>query len=106
MAKRYSDLGIQLDSASEMYNCKQVSITDIVNTEIEVVEYTPDVKTQYGDNRYVIHFWYTDRNEDAKFFTNAKLIKEALGKIKKEDFPFTTVIKSSRCGNGKQYYFT
>lgn len=106
MAKRFCDLGIQLDSGSEMYDCEQMSITDIVNTEIEVMEYTPKVTTRYGDNRYVIHFKYTDRNKDAKFFTTAKDIKEALGKAKKDDFPFLTVIKCKRAGNGKRYYFT
>ena len=106
MAKRFCDLGIQLDSGSDMYDCEQVSITDIVNMEIEVIEYTTKVTTRYGDNRYVIHFKYTDRNEDAKFFTTAKLIKGALDKAKKDDFPFLTVIKCKRAGKGTCYYFT
>lgn len=106
MAKRFADLGIQLDSESDMYDCGQVSIASILNMEIEVMEYTTKVTTKYGENRYVVHFKYMDRDEDAKFFTTAKLIKGALDKAKKDDFPFTAIIKCKRGGKGTRYYFT
>ena len=38
MAKRFADLGIKLDNERKIFNREQVSITDILNTEIEVID--------------------------------------------------------------------
>ena len=106
MAKRFSDLGIVLPDERKIFNCQQVSITDVVNIEIEVVDYIPDVKTKHGDGRFLIHFRNTSTNEYGKFFTSSNMLKSALVQISKSDFPFNTVIKSVKCGNSKMYQFT
>lgn len=106
MAKRFADLGIKLDNERKIYNCEQVSITDILNTEIEVIDYLSDVKTKHGEGRHLVHFKHTDTGVEGKFFTNAVSLKGVLDKVQQEDFPFITVIKAQKCGNGKLFQFT
>lgn len=106
MAKRFSDLKISLPDDKKIFNCPQISITDILNTEIEVTDYLPDVKTKHGEGRYLVQFKYVATGETAKFFTAATNIKAALDQIEKDDFPFITVIKAIKCGTGKIYQFT
>ena len=106
MAKRFSELGIKQQDDRKIFNCPQVSVTDILNSEIEVIDYLPDVKTKHGEGRYLIHYRTTDGKEDGKFFTNSTALKSVLDQVKEEDFPFITVIKATKCGNGKIYQFT
>ena len=47
MAKRFSELGVTVDDGRKIFNCQQVSITDILNSEIEVLDFLPDVKTKH-----------------------------------------------------------
>lgn len=37
--KRFSDLGVTVDDGSNIFQVQQVSITDILNSEIEVLDF-------------------------------------------------------------------
>ncbi|MDR0659083.1 MAG: hypothetical protein LBG18_09185 [Mediterranea sp.] len=102
--KKFSELGVKQEDERKLFNCQQVSITDVVNCEIEVLDYVPNIKTKHGDGRYLIH--YKQEGAEGKFFSNSTNIKNALDQISKEDFPFTTIIKATKCGNGKIFQFT
>lgn len=104
MARHFSELGITVKDERKIFNCQQVSITDILNSEIEVIDYIPDMKTQHGDGRYLVKF--SQNGQDGKFFTNSSALKSVLDQIPKEDFPFITTIRCTKCGNGKIYQFT
>lgn len=104
--KRFSELGVKMPEQDKVFNVQQVSITDIINTEIEVIDYIPDVKTKHGDGRCLIRFRYPETGNEAKFFTASANIKIALEQISKEDFPFSTIIKAVKLGNSKTYQFT
>ena len=104
MAKRFSELGIKQQDDRKIFNCQQVSITDILNSEIEVLVYIPDMKTQHGEGRYLIH--YRENGTEGKFFSNSGALKSVLDQIPKEEFPFITTIRYTKCGNGKIYQFT
>lgn len=106
MAKRFSELGITPTDERKIFNCQQVSITDVLNSEIEVIDYLPDIKTPHGEGRYLVHFRQVDNGAEGKFFTNSSSIKSVLQQIRQEDFPFITTIKAMRCGTGKMYKFT
>lgn len=106
MAKRFCELGITQQDNRKIFNCQQVSITDILNSEIEVIDFLPDVKTQHGDGRYLVYYRTTDSGEEGKFFTNSQALKSCLNQVRAEDFPFITVIKATKCGKGKIYQFT
>lgn len=105
MTKRFSDLGVTVDNERKIFNCQQVSITDILNSEILVIEHLANVKTKHGDGRDLVHFQSVDGVE-GKFFTNSQSLKSALAQVKEQDFPFLTTIRATRCGNGKIYRFT
>lgn len=102
--KKFSDLGVKPDDDRKIFNCQQVSISDVVNTEIEVIDFIADIKTKFGDSRYLVKVQQDGVLE--KFFTNSTNIKSTLDKIPKEEFPFVTTIKATKCGNGKIYQFT
>lgn len=106
MAKRFSELGITVQDDRKIFNCQQVSITDILNSEIEVIDFLTAVRTQHGEGRYLVHFRYVENGEEGKFFTNSQNLKSVLDKIQSEDLPFITVIKAAKCGKGKLYQFT
>lgn len=105
MAKRFSELGIKPANDEKVFNCQQVSITDILNSEIEILGYQANKKTAFGEGRYIVHFKNSDGVE-AKFFTNSQNLKSCLDQINDEDFPVITVIKAVKCGRGKIYQFT
>jgi hypothetical protein len=102
--KKFNELGVKQDDERKLFNCQQVSITDVVNCEIEVLDYIQNVKTKHGDGRYLIH--YRQDGADGKFFSNSTNIKNAIDQVAKEDFPFSTIIRATKCGNGKIFQFT
>lgn len=104
--KKFSDFGINIENERNIFQVQQISITDILNCEIEVLDYESGVKTKHGENRYVVKIC-NDKTQ-CKFFTNSTLIKEALDKIPKNEFPFLTTIRVMKLGTGnsKMYYFT
>lgn len=105
--KRFSDFGIKpANSDKAIFEVPQISITDILNCEIEVFDFQSGIKTKHGENRYIVKIKYD--GTEYKFFTDAKPIKDVLDQIPKENFPFITVIKQKKFGSGsiKTYEFT
>lgn len=104
--KRFSDFGINTLEDKHIFAVPVVSIEELTNCEIEVLDFESNVKTRHGDGRYIVKV----RHEgiERKFFTNASPIKDALDRIPKDDFPFVTTIKQQRfgSGSGKTFYFT
>lgn len=104
--KKFSELGINIIDNHKVFQVPQISITEILNCEIEVLEFELGVKTQHGDDRCIVRI----RHEgiECKFFTSSSKIKETLQLIPKECFPFSTTIKVQKygTGNSKTYYFT
>ncbi len=102
--KNDADLGIIISDDCKMFNCIQVTISDIVNCEIEVLDFIPGIKTLHGDNRCLVH--YRHEGMEGKFFTSARNIKESLEAVNEDDFPFLATIKSQKCGTNKIYIIT
>lgn len=104
--KKFSDLGVKAIEDKNIFNVPAVSIQDVINVEIEVMDFETNVTTKHGDGRYILKI-KVDGHE-CKFFTNASPIKNAIDQINKHDLPFVTTIKQQRfgAGNGKTYYFT
>ncbi len=82
--KRFSDFGIDIDAGRNIFPVQQISITDILNCEIEVLDYESGVKTQHGDNRCVVKIKH--EGTEYKFFTNSSPIKGHLVKFPKKIF--------------------
>lgn len=47
--RRFSELGIKQVDDKKIFNCQQVSISDVINCEIEVLDFIPNMKTTHGD---------------------------------------------------------
>ena len=56
MMKKFSELGVTVQDERKMFNCSQVSISDVLNCEIIVEDFIPDVKTSHGEGRYLVKF--------------------------------------------------
>lgn len=106
MAKRFSELGIKPADNGKVFNCQQVSITDILNSEIEILDFQANLHTAHGEGRYLIHFRMVDGSLEGKFFTNSTNLKSCLDQIEEQDFPVITTIRAVKCGKGKIYQFT
>jgi len=104
--KKFSDFGIKTNEDKTIFAVPTISIEEVTNCEIEVIDFEANVKTRHGDGRVILKVKY--EGIERKFFTNATPIKEALQKIDKQDFPFVTTIKQQRfgSGSGKTFYFT
>lgn len=102
--RRFSDLNITSPDGKKMFNCKTVSITDIVNCEIEVHDFVADVKTLHGTDRMVIKVVVD--GEEAKFFTNCQQIKNTMLAACENDLPFIATIRKVKTGNSTSYKFT
>lgn len=104
--KRFSDFGINTHENKSVFAVPVISIEEVTNCEIEVLDFESGVKTRHGDGRYIVKIRH--EGVERKFFTNSTPVKEALDKICKTDFPFVTVIKQQRfgSGSGKTFYFT
>lgn len=84
--KKFSELGVTVQDERKMFNCSQVSISDVLNCEIIVEDFIPDVKTSHGEGRYLVKFKHSN-GADGKFFTNAAS-KENFGSDPQRRFPF------------------
>lgn len=102
--KRFSEMDIDIQDDRKIFECQQVSINEIVNCEIEVMEFLTDVKTRHGDGRYLVKFKHN--GIENKFFTNSKNVKNTLDAVKCADFPFLTTIKCIKIGANSIYKFT
>lgn len=105
--KTFSQLGIKpLNDGKTIFDVQMISISEILNCEIEVLDYQSGIKTPHGDNRYIVKIRY--ESKEYKFFTDSKYIKHDLDQINKCDFPFITTIKQIRygTGNNKSFQFT
>lgn len=104
--KKFSDFGINTFDNKSVFAVPQVSITDVLNCEIQVLDYEAGIKTSQGDNRYIVKVIH--EGVECKFFTNSSHLKSALDRIPKEEFPFITTIKQQKygTGNAKAIYFT
>lgn len=104
--KKFSDFGINSLQDKNIFAVPIISIEEVTNREIEVLDYEPGVRTKHGEDRCIVKIKID--NSERKFFTNATPIKEALLKISKSDLPFLTTVKQQRfgSGSGKTFYFT
>jgi len=104
--KKFSDFGINSLQDKNIFAVPIISIEEVTNREIEVLDYEQGVRTKHGEDRCIVKIKID--NSERKFFTNATPIKEALSKISKTDMPFLTTVKQQRfgSGSGKTFYFT
>lgn len=98
-------LKIQPDSSNKHFNCPETSQQKLTNLSFWLIDYVDDVKTKFGENRYLIKIKFNKddpESEAKKFFTNSSEIKHVLTKIKELNaFPRYVTLRAS----GSRYYF-
>ena len=102
--KKFSELGVIVQNERQIFDCKQVSITEIVNCPVIIYEYITEMKTRHGGGRCLIRF--EQNGSQGKFFTNSGNIKATLDAVQKEDYPFETIIKCVKIGQNSMYKLT
>lgn len=93
------------------YQVKSVSITDILNVPIRVLDFETGITTSKGKDRYAI-LYETGSGERCKFVTSAFEIKNVLDQARQAEasgktiFPVDNVIIRKRAfGDGKSSYY-
>lgn len=97
--------GTVKDVAASTYCCKRVSIDDITNKPIVILNVISNIKTEKGEGRMLVHFTSDDTGE-GKFFTNAALLKEQFTQIPADCYPITATVIKWREGNKTLYKLT
>lgn len=106
--KSFADLiadGTIKDVAATTYCCKRVSIDEITDKPITILNIIKNIKTEKGEGRTLVHFT-SDSTGEGKFFTNAALLKAQLAQIPAECFPITATVVKWREGNKTLYKLT
>lgn len=107
--KKFSELRIEYTPADgkKRFPNKAVQLRQLVNIEIEVLDYEREVSTKYG-LRWLVKFRDTRTNEICKFFTDCDEMKQALDAASgMGEIPFSTVIEAEYFGDNKvKYKFT
>lgn len=97
-------LGIPADPGSRHFNCQEITQQKLTNLQFWLVDYIDQVKTKFGDSRYLVKIKFNLEDTDAdarKFFTNSQEIKYVLDEIRKRDaFPRRVTMRAS----GTRYY--
>ena len=101
--KKFSDFGIDPLKDKNIFTVPVISIDEIVDKKIVVLDYADKVTTSFGDDRYVLKI--ESEGKEFKFFTAATPIKDALNAITTANLPFEATIKPQRVGKWKTYFF-
>ena len=102
---KFKDMKLNISSNGDkkMFDCDLVSLSDLINEEIEIIDFETGITTSFGENRCVVKIKVN--NENKKFITSSIKMMNELAAIKDQySFPFTTTIKKSKFQNGKFRY--
>ena len=107
--KKFSEMGVTYtpEDGKKRFPGNTVRLSSIVNVPLIVLDYERDMKTENGDDRYLVSVKEGDTFK--KFFTASKEMKQILDKISdiEDGFPFETIIRSEYFGENKiKYIFT
>jgi RNA-directed DNA polymerase len=106
--KKFGDMGVHatFSDGKKQFPGKTYRLAIIQNKRIEIHDFERDIKTQNGDNRYLVSFRIIDENTWGKFFTNSTEMKNILDQIREQPdgFPFETVILSDAFDTNKIKY--
>ena len=107
--KKFSEMGVTYtpEDGKKRFPGNTVRLNSITNVPIVVVDYEKDLKTENGDDRYLVSVKEGDTYK--KFFTASKEMKQILDKIREieDGFPFETIIREERFAENKtKYIFT
>jgi hypothetical protein len=91
-------LEIKPDENKRWFDCGEIKQSDIVNLTFWVIDYIDNVKTKFGDDRFLVKIKFKMEDpEEKKFFTNSKEIKYILQNVRELNaFPRKATMKKSK----------
>ena len=107
--KKFSEMGVTYtpEDGKKRFPGNTVRLSSITNIPVVVLDYEKDLKTENGDDRYLVSI--KDGEVFKKFFTASKEMKQILDKISdiEDGFPFETIIRAEPFADNKiKYIFT
>lgn len=103
---KLSDLiarGLVDDPAKDFLTIPKISIEDVINKPVALLNVHKNISTVNGDNRFLLHLQFIESYKEVKVFTNSKILKMQIDALPANVFPVECTIVKYRDGN-KQYY--
>lgn len=100
----FGDIGFiyQRDGKKD-FSQPKISLRQLVNMQVKVLDFETDIKTKEGEGRYIV-LVSLENGDERKFFTNNDKMKKALDFAREKNMiPFDTTIKTD---GGYGYMFT
>ncbi len=111
MAK-FSELGLRYTpkDGKKRFNCQHMPLGSISNRPIELLDYEKDIKTRWGESRYVVLFHFIGDVAEYKFFTDSEEMKSLLDQMKDRGLlpgaVETTIVQKQGTGALRIYSFS
>ncbi|WP_286532975.1 hypothetical protein [Duncaniella freteri] len=115
MAK-FSELGLKYTpkDGKKRFNCQHMTLGQIANRPIEILEFETDIKTRWGESRYLVLFHFVGESTEYKFYTDSEEMKSLLDQMKesgaldpdKGKYVETTIIQKQGTGSLRIFSFT
>ena len=85
---------------NKQFHCEKTTQMDLANKTFWVLDYEPNVKTKFGDDRYLVFIKFEledDQDKARKFFTNSPDIKRVLDLVRERNaFPRRVTMRTAR----------
>ena len=110
MAK-FSELGLKYTpkDGKKRFNCQHMPLGSIANRPIVLLDYEKDIKTRWGESRYVVLFHFVGEMSEYKFFTDSEEMKSLLDQMKERGLlpgeVETTIVQKQGTGALRIYSF-
>lgn len=106
----FSELGLTFTpkDGKKRYNCRTKTLGEIADHFIWLIDFEKDIKTRWGDSRYLVLFHYDGDTTEYKFFTDSEELKFYLVGMRRDNsFPVRTkIVKKQGTGVMNIYSFT
>ena len=95
--KKFSEMGLTHvpKDGKKRFNCDKLSLGQIANRPIVVLDFERGIRTCHGEDRYLVKFHFLNETTEYKFYTDSAEMKDLLEQITQveDGFPFETTIQ-------------
>lgn len=95
--RKFSEMGLTHipKDGKKRFNCDKLSLGQIANRPIIVLDFERGIHTKHGDDRYLVKFHFANEITEYKFYTDSSEMKDILEQVSQlaDGFPFETTIQ-------------
>lgn len=109
---KFSELRLKYTpkDGKKRFNCQHMTLGQIANRPIVLLDFEKDIKTRWGEARYLVLFHFVGEITEYKFYTDSEEMKSLLDQMKEQGaLPGeveTTIQQKSGTGSLRIFYFT